>query len=104
LRFDVILRGGWIVDGSGAPPWRADLGIEAGRVAAVGRLGQTETPVIVDVRGKYIFPGFVDAHVHADLLFCRPDVQEAALRQGVTTFIVGQDGLSHAPAPAQTAA
>jgi N-acyl-D-amino-acid deacylase len=104
LRFDVTLRGGWIVDGSGAPPFRADLGIETGRVAAIGRLGQAEASVVVDVRGKYIFPGFVDAHVHADLLFSRPDVQEAALRQGVTTFIVGQDGLSHAPAPTQTAA
>jgi N-acyl-D-amino-acid deacylase len=102
--FDVLLRGGWVVDGSGAPPWRADLGIQAGRVAAIGGLGQAEGLVVLDARGKYIFPGFVDAHVHADLLFSQPDVQEAALRQGVTTFIAGQDGLSHAPAPAQTAA
>jgi N-acyl-D-amino-acid deacylase len=102
--FDIILRGGWVVDGSGAPPWRADLGIKADRIAAVDRLIQAESPVVLDVRHKYIFPGFVDAHVHADLLFSQPDVQEAALRQGVTTFIVGQDGLSHAPAPMQTAA
>lgn len=102
--FDVLLRGGWVVDGSGAPPWRADLGIRADRIGAVGRLDQADSPVVVDARGKYILPGFVDAHVHADLLFSQPDVHEAALRQGVTTFIVGQDGLSHAPAPAQTAA
>jgi N-acyl-D-amino-acid deacylase len=59
---------------------------------------------VLDVSGKYVFPGFVDAHVHADVLYTQTDVQEAALRQGVTTFIVGQDGLSHAPAPARTAA
>jgi N-acyl-D-amino-acid deacylase len=104
VTFDVILRGGWVVDGSGAPPWRADVGVQADRIAAVGRLGQVEGRMVLDVPGKYIFPGFVDAHVHADLLFGQPDVQEASLRQGVTTFIVGQDGLSHAPAPAPTAA
>lgn len=102
--FDVLLSGGWVVDGSGAPPWRADVAVIADHVAAVGRLGAADSRLELDVSGKYIFPGFIDAHVHADLLFKQPDVQEAALRQGVTTLIVGQDGLSCAPAPPATAA
>lgn len=104
MTFDVLLAGGWVVDGTGAPPWRADVGIRGGRIAAAGRLGQADGGVVLDVSGRYIFPGFIDTHVHADLLYAQRDVQEAALRQGVTTFLVGQDGLSCAPAPASTAA
>jgi N-acyl-D-amino-acid deacylase len=102
--FDVLLFGGWVVDGSGAPPWRADVAVTGNRIAAVGRLGAAESKLKLDVSGKYVFPGFVDTHVHADLLFKHRHVQEAALRQGVTTLIVGQDGLSCAPAPPATAA
>ena len=102
--FDVLLSGGWVVDGSGAPPWRADIAIQTKRIAAVGPLGPADGRTVLDVSGKYVFPGFVDTHIHADLLFKERDVQLAALRQGVTTFIVGQDGLSCAPAHAKTAA
>lgn len=102
--FDILLRGGWLVDGSGSPPWKADVGVNASRVAATGRLDGAQSRTTIDVHDKYVFPGFIDAHVHADVLYRERHVQEAALRQGVTTFIVGQDGLSHAPAPNSTAA
>jgi N-acyl-D-amino-acid deacylase len=104
VTFDVLLAGGWVVDGTGTPPWRADVGIRDGRIAAAGRLSQAGGGPVLDVSGRYIFPGFIDTHIHADLLYPQRDVQEAALRQGVTTFVVGQDGLSCAPAPAGTAA
>ena len=104
MTFDVLLTGGWVVDGTGTPPWRADIGIRGNRIAAAGRLGQAGSGLVLDVSGRYIFPGFIDTHIHADLLYGQRDVQEAALRQGVTTFLVGQDGLSCAPAPARTAA
>ena len=104
MTFDVLLAGGWVVDGTGTPPWRADVGIRGDRIAAAGRLGQVDSGLVLDVSGRYVFPGFIDTHIHADLLYPQRDVQEAALRQGVTTFLVGQDGLSCAPAPASTAA
>ncbi|HEY3955311.1 MAG TPA: amidohydrolase family protein [Streptosporangiaceae bacterium] len=104
MTFDVLLAGGWVVDGTGTPPWRADVGIRGNRIAAAGRLGQAGSGLVLDVSGRYIFPGFIDTHIHADLLYPRRDVQEAALRQGVTTLLAGQDGLSCAPAPAGTAA
>jgi len=102
--FDVVLEGGWVVDGTGAPPARADVALVGERIAAVGILGAAEAAVRVDCSGRYLLPGLIDAHVHADALVFDPQVQLAALAQGVTTFIVGQDGTSFAPASPATAA
>jgi len=98
--FDVLLRGGWVVDGSGAPPWRADLAVTGDRIAAIGRLAPGTAAREVDASGRYLMPGFVDTHVHADALAATADAQLAALRQGVTTLLLGQDGVSFAPASA----
>ena len=97
--FDVVIRGGFVVDGTGAPAFRADVGVNGDQIAAIGRLtpddsGQTE----IDATGRYLFPGFIDTHVHADAAVFDPAMQLAALRQGVTTLLLGQDGLSFAPA------
>ena len=96
--FDVLVRGGWIVDGTGAPPWRADLAVAGDRIAAIGQLADTAAAVEIDASGRYLMPGFIDTHVHADALAATSDVQVAALRQGVTTLLLGQDGVSFAPA------
>lgn len=95
--FDVVLRGGWVADGTGAPPFRADVAVSDGRVADVGTFPGARGATDLDVAGRLVMPGFVDAHVHADSAVLSPDVQLAALRQGVTTVVVGQDGLSYAP-------
>ncbi len=84
-------------DGTGAPAVRADIGITAGRVAALGRLDHAEAGEVIDATGRYVVPGFVDAHNHADAAVLDPAVALAALRQGVTTLVLGQDGLSYAP-------
>lgn len=96
--FDVLVRGGWLLDGTGAAAYRADVGVTDGRIAALGRLDLAEAGRTIDATGRYVTPGFVDAHVHGDALVLDPDVQLAALRQGITTFVLGQDGLSYAPA------
>lgn len=100
--FDLLLRGGWVVDGTGAPPYRADLAVAGGEVAAIGRLPGAAAAREVDVADRYLMPGFVDTHVHGDALAGSEELQLAALRQGVTTLILGQDGLSFAPASAAT--
>src|SRR5919202_6584661 len=64
--FDVVLRGGWIVDGSSAPPFRADLGIGGDRIAEIGRLDGASAATELDCTDLYVTPGFVDAHVHGD--------------------------------------
>jgi N-acyl-D-amino-acid deacylase len=100
--FDLLVRGGWVLDGTGAPAHRADVAVAAGRIAAVGRIAPDGAAdqiaaAEIDAVGRYVCPGFVDAHVHGDAGVLDPMVQLAALRQGVTTFVLGQDGLSYAP-------
>ncbi|WP_283135695.1 N-acyl-D-amino-acid deacylase family protein [Rhizohabitans arisaemae] len=94
---DLVLRGGYITDGTGAEPFSADLGILGTRVAAVGDLAEAPAREVVDVTGRRVMPGFIDAHSHADTLIGDPDFELAVLRQGVTTVVAGQDGISVAP-------
>jgi N-acyl-D-amino-acid deacylase len=96
--FDVVIRGGMVADGTGAPSFRADVGLAGGRITAIGPLHGAPAGTVIDATGRYVFPGFIDAHVHADAAVFDPVVQLAALRQGVTTLLLGQDGLSFAPA------
>ena len=93
-----MVRGGWVCDGTGAPPARLDVGVTGSRIAALGRLDAAAAGTTVDAAGRYVLPGFIDAHAHAEAAVLDPAMQLAALRQGVTTVVVGQDGLSYAPA------
>src|SRR5580700_4622659 len=91
----LVLRGARIVDGTGAPARRADVGIDGDRITAVadGLRGHTQ----VDCGGLVLAPGFIDTHSHSDLhLFADPRLG-MKLRQGVTMELLGQDGISVAP-------
>ena len=94
---DVLLVGGEIADGTGAEPRRADLGVRDGLIELVGSASGVRARRVVDVSGRLLMPGFVDAHSHADALIGSPNLELSCLRQGVTTVIVGQDGVSLAP-------
>jgi N-acyl-D-amino-acid deacylase len=102
VAFDVIISGGRVLDGTGAPPYPADVAISGDTIAAVGRLGDARAGTVIDAAGRFVAPGFVDCHVHGEVAAFDRSVQLAALRQGVTTFVLGQDGLSFAPATAET--
>ncbi len=93
----VVLRGGMVVDGEGRPPVRADVAVEQGMIAALGDVTAHDDDLVVDCGGRLVMPGFVDAHSHADGLLGDEAVQRALLRQGVTTVITGQDGVSYVP-------
>jgi len=92
----ILFTGGTVVDGLGNAPVRADVLVEAGHIAAVSPSGLTaERTVAID--GMVIAPGFIDMHTHSDLqILCNPD-HTSKLSQGVTTEVLGQDGLSYAP-------
>ena len=86
-----------MIDGSGATPFRADVGVLGESIAAVGNLSAATAETVLDVANHYVTPGFIDAHVHGDLMLLADPVHRAALKQGVTTYIIGQDGCSFAP-------
>lgn len=92
---DVVLRGPLIADGTGAPAYRADVGIKDGVISSIGD-GVSATRSI-DADGLVLAPGFIDMHSHSDLrVLAEPD-HLAKVSQGVTTEVLGQDGLSYAP-------
>ncbi|MCU6481173.1 N-acyl-D-amino-acid deacylase family protein [Arthrobacter sp. A2-55] len=91
----LVLRGGTVVDDQGMRT--ADVGIVGEAVTEVGDLPQLAGDDAIDCRGRYVLPGFVDVHSHADGFIEDEAVQRALLKQGVTTVIAGQDGVSYAP-------
>jgi N-acyl-D-amino-acid deacylase len=103
MSFDIIVRGGTVVDGTGRPPIRADLGITRSRICAIGALSD-DCSRVIDATDRLVLPGFIDTHVHADGTLFDEGTQLAMLSQGVTTVVLGQDGLSFAPASAATIA
>jgi N-acyl-D-amino-acid deacylase len=99
--FDFILVGGTVVDGTGAPPFRADVGVHDGRITRIGELGArsvlSRTKRLLDVHGLTVAPGFVDIHTHSDRsIFEWPDA-ESRVRQGCTSEVTGNCGSSAAP-------
>jgi N-acyl-D-amino-acid deacylase len=99
-RYDLLIRNGTIIDGTGAPRYTADVAVDGGRIAQVGRLEQARADSEIDASGKVVAPGFIDAHTHDDrLLLSGPDMAPK-VSQGVTTVVAGNCGISLAPAPA----
>src|SRR5690349_12728476 len=92
-RYDVVITGGRVVDGTGRPATRADVGILDGRIAAVGVLPRAQAARVIDARGLIVAPGFVDVHTHADDLASHP-AAENFIRMGVTTVVAGNCGSS----------
>jgi N-acyl-D-amino-acid deacylase len=92
---DTVFRGAQIADGTGSPLYRADVAVRDGRIAAVGRdLGARR---VVDAGDLVLAPGFLDMHSHSDLQILAAPDHLAKVSQGVTTEVLGQDGLSYAP-------
>ncbi len=95
--FDVLIMGGTIVDGSGGTGYRGDVGICGDRIEAIGNLTQSNSKQIIDATGLMVSPGFIDAHVHSDAMLLNDPQHQEGIRQGITTEILGQDGLSYCP-------
>src|SRR5262245_8497449 len=102
--FDVLITDGRVIDGTGLPWFRADMGVRGDRITAVGQLAGAEARLRLDAAGKVVAPGFIDAHVHGDLMLLADPLHEPAVRQGVTTYILGQAGVAMAPTSPPTLA
>jgi len=94
---DLVIAGGMVLDGTGRPARRTDIGVEAGRIAALGDLSEAAADERLDATGMTVTPGFIDAHSHSDLVAIANPGFESTVRQGVTTEVVGNCGLSNAP-------
>ena len=95
--FALIIRGGRIIDGSGSPWYYGDVGIRGERIAAIGKLDQAEARRVIEADDRVVCPGFIDMHSHSDIMLLANPKHEPKVMQGVTTDVVGLDGLSYAP-------
>jgi N-acyl-D-amino-acid deacylase len=97
VAWSLLVRGGTVIDGSGAPGRAADVAVEGERIAAVapGLSGAAER--VVDAAGQMVTPGFIDMHSHSDLFYFGCPSAESKIRQGVTTEVVGMCSFSQAP-------
>ncbi|WP_371599335.1 amidohydrolase family protein [Streptomyces sp. NBC_00564] len=107
---DLVIRDAEVVDGTGEPSYRADVGIENGVITTVVKEAAAagcQRPVarrVLDAEGLALAPGFIDMHAHSDLALLRDPDHSAKAAQGVTLEVIGQDGLSYAPVDDRTLA
>lgn len=96
--FDLIIEGGELIDGTGAPRWRTDIGVSEGKITAIGDLASAPATERFNALRRIVAPGFIDAHTHDDRLLLMPTMgPHPKLSQGVTTVIAGNCGVSLAP-------
>jgi N-acyl-D-amino-acid deacylase len=97
MTHDLVIRGGTIVDGTGADRFSGDVAIDGGRIAAVG--GRLEGERIIDADGAVVTPGWVDVHTHYDGQATWDDQLDPSFANGVTTLVMGNCGVGFAPCP-----
>ena len=95
--FDLLIRGGALVDGTGDPARPADVGILGDRIKAVGDLAGAPALRVVEANGRCVTPGFIDIHSHSDIGILQDATAENAVRQGMTLHVTGNCGVSPAP-------
>jgi N-acyl-D-amino-acid deacylase len=95
---DIVIRGGQVIDGTGAPARVADVAIRAGRIVAIEADRADSADRVIDAHGCVVAPGFIDIHTHSDFTLPLNPKAEGKIRQGVTTEVVGNCGFSVAPA------
>ncbi len=104
MDFDLLIRGGTVIDGSGRTPAHpADVGIAGGRITAIGRLDGSRAATVIDAAGRAVAPGFIDVHVHSEVALLGGPHRYGGVLQGVTTHLTAPDGFGWAPLPHQQA-
>jgi N-acyl-D-aspartate/D-glutamate deacylase len=96
MAWDVLIKNGTVVDGTGREPVRADVAVEKDRIAAIGKLNGSAARVI-DAEGAQVTPGFIDIHTHLDAQICWDPLATSPCWHGVTSVVMGNCGVTFAP-------
>jgi N-acyl-D-amino-acid deacylase len=99
LNIDYLIKGGFVIDGAGSNsvPVKADVVIKDGHISEIGELSTIGADKIIDAKGLYVCPGFIDVHAHSDFVVLADGRAEGKICQGITTEINGNCGMSAAP-------
>jgi N-acyl-D-amino-acid deacylase len=97
MDFDIIIKNGRVIDGTGNPWMKSDVGVFDGKIASMGTLDISQAELIIDASDLIVAPGFIDIHTHSDLTLLINSKAESKVRQGVTTEVLGNCGTSPAP-------
>jgi N-acyl-D-amino-acid deacylase len=96
MGYDLVIKNGWVVDGSGLPRFRADVGVKGGKIATIGRIAAPAAETI-DAEGHVVTPGFVDGHTHMDAQIFWDPIGSSSCYHGVTSVVMGNCGFTLAP-------
>jgi N-acyl-D-aspartate/D-glutamate deacylase len=96
MSYDLVIKQGMVIDGSGLPPYRADVGVKAGKIAFIGRIAAPAREVI-DAEGHVVTPGFVDGHTHMDAQVFWDPIGTSSCYHGITSVVMGNCGFTLAP-------
>jgi len=96
---EFLIKNGNIVDGTMSKPFIGDLHVKDGKIHAIGEKLEADGIKVIDAKKRLVTPGFIDTHSHSDLIMLLNPYNEVKIRQGITTEVLGQDGISMAPLP-----
>src|SRR5918996_1083784 len=97
MAYDLIVKNGMVVDGTGFARYRADVGVKDGRIAEIGRLNGAAATTTIDAEGRFVAPGVIDLHTHYDAQPFWDRLCTSSIWHGVTTVLTGNCGLTLAP-------
>ena len=97
MEFDVVIKNGRVIDGTGNPWFKADIGITKGKITKIGSIEPSEKTKVIDATGLIVSPGFIDIHSHSDYSIPFDPMVISTIHQGITTLVVGMCGASLAP-------
>ena len=103
MSYDLVIKNGTVIDGSGLPRFRADVAVQDGRIASIGRI-RDGAKKVVDAEGHVVAPGFIDGHTHMDAQIFWDPLGTCSCWHGITSVVMGNCGFTLAPAAASPSA
>jgi N-acyl-D-aspartate/D-glutamate deacylase len=97
MAYDLVIKNGVVIDGSGLPRYRADVGVRYGRIVTIGRIRGEQAREVIDAEGRVVAPGFVDGHTHMDAQIFWDPLGTSSCWHGITTVVMGNCGFTLAP-------